>query len=623
MCGICGIHHFNDDRDIDAHTLESMTRSIIHRGPDDQGTYAAVSIGLGFRRLSIIDLDGGHQPMCDAGENIWVVFNGEIYNYRQLRQELEKYGHRFRTHSDTEVIVNGYLQWGIDVLEHLNGMFGLAVWDVQKRRLMLARDRVGIKFVYYKIEGDCILFASEIRSILAASSSKPDIDPVALNMFLRYRYTPSPMTMFAGIKKLPSGSRVIVQDGDLREEMWWKYKPIPFQNMPSYKQAEEELLHLYEQAVERQLASDVPLGLLLSGGLDSGLLLALMNKYGSNWKTFTVGYGKSFKEDELEYASRTAELLHAENISIKLDQQEFETSLHEIIKAIEEPVASSSIVPMYHMSQCAREHVKVVLMGQGPDELFGGYRRHLGVQYGKYWRMLPNWMTGCFKKTLNALHRAETVKRGLYSLDVQDRLKRYQHVFSILPGDTIDQIFQDGLVPADAGEKIFDCWQNYIPLVGSTDELGGLQFFEIRSSLPDELLMYADKLSMAHSLEVRVPFLDHDIVEYVERLDSSFKIRAGVRKRLHRGLCQRYLPKEIMRRKKTGFAVNVVDQWFRDSFEGKMNETLLNRESLMYSYLRYDKVAEFVDAHQSGRHDYHKILFSLIVFEEWMRINFG
>ena len=620
MCGICGQYNFRDQLQVEPKQLREMTNAMMHRGPDDEGFYISGSLGLGFRRLSIIDLAGGHQPMSDQEESVWVVFNGEIYNFQELKAELSAHGHIFRTRSDTEVIVHGYKQWGVEVLDHLNGMFGLAIWDVKKRRLMLARDRLGIKMLYYKIESGCLRFGSEIRAVLAGGKEKPAVDPVALNLFLRYRYTPSPLTLFQGIKKLAPGTRLVIENGSPCVERWWNFSPVPFDPMPAPQQAEEKLLALYERSVKRQLISDVPVGLLLSGGLDSGLLLALMNQNGNAWKTYTVGYGKSFADDELADAAQTAKILQAPNVAVEIDRETFEASLPKIISFLEEPIASSSVIPMYHVCGRARQDVKVALVGQGPDELLGGYRRHLGVQYGFYWRAMPQWLRDPFGVFMGAMTRSEAVQRGLYSLAVSQRMKRYQQVFSIMPGETIDDLFQDGSLPASpTGDKILECWRDLEPLLEPTDELGGLQFLEIRSTLPDELLMYADKLSMAHGLEVRVPYLDHDIVEYVERLSASFKVRNGAGKWLHRKVCKNFLPPEVIRRKKKGFAVNVVDEWFRHSMIGKMDHTLLARDSLMYNYLRPAAVARLLNEHRAGRADNHKILFSLVAFEEWLR----
>src|SRR5580700_4387095 len=444
MCGIAGQFNFRNQDGVLEERVRRMTRSIVHRGPDDEGYFFDDNLGLGFRRLSLIDLSGGHQPMSDAEKNVWVVFNGEIYNYRELRAELETKGHQFRTNSDTEVIVHGYKEWGTEVFNRLNGMFGLAIWDVPNQRLAVARDAMGIKLIYYKVENGTLTFGSEIRPILAAQNSRPDVDPIALNLFLRFRYTPSPLTIFQGIRKLAPGTMLVVEKGQCREERWYKFIPTPFPTRKKKEEAVGELLELYRGAVRRHLLSDVPVGVLLSGGLDSGLLLALMNEQGGPWPAYTVGYGESFQDDELADAAESAALLGARHISVRLDQTEFERSLPKIVECLEEPIATSSIVPMYFVSQRARQDVKVALIGQGPDELFGGYKRHLGIHYGNWWRGLPAGLRSMAGFAVNRLPRNEMLKRGVRSLGSADRLKRYEDVFSLASAEMIDGLFREG-----------------------------------------------------------------------------------------------------------------------------------------------------------------------------------
>ncbi len=619
MCGIAGQFNFERREPVERETIVRMARSIAHRGPDDEGFFIAGPVGLGFRRLSIIDLAGGHQPMSDADEMVWIIFNGEIYNYRELRAELQGKGHEFRTNSDTEVIIHGYKEWGTEVLNRLNGMFGLAIWDVNKKRLVVTRDAMGIKLIYYRVAQGQLTFGSEIRPVVTADQSKPAVDPVALNLFLRFRYTPSPLTIFDGIRKLAPGTMLVIENGECREERWYKYTQIPFLDHKDEEDAAQELLELYRGAVRRHLLSDVPVGILLSGGLDSGLLLALMNEQGGPWPAYTIGYGAGFEDDELADAAETASVLGARHITVKLDREEFEKSLPSIVECLEEPIAASSIVPMYFVSQRARQDVKVALIGQGPDELFGGYKRHVGVHYGEWWRRLPMSLRSVLGFAVNGLPRNEMLKRGVASLGTEDRLKRYQDVFSLVPRKTIDALFQDDLLPNGQRCELVDYWRGLIPQMVHTDELGGFQLLEIRSSLPDELLMYADKLSMAHSLEVRVPYLDRTVVEYVQCLGSQFKIRNGSRKWLHRRVCQSYLPQRILKRKKRGFAVNVVDEWFRSSLDGKLPELLMDESSLMFDLLKPEPVRNLLKAHRSGRQDNHKLLFSLVMLEQWLR----
>lgn len=619
MCGICGQLSFDQDRPADEATVRRMAASIAHRGPDDEGYFFSGPLGLGFRRLSIIDLAGGHQPMSDPEKKVWVVFNGEIYNFKELRAELESRNHSFRTNSDTEVIIHGYEEWGTEVFNRLNGMFGLAIWDVARRRLVVARDAMGIKLVYYRANDGLLSFGSEIRAVLAADDSPPAVDPYALHLFLRFRYTPSPYTMFKGIKKLAPGTMLVVENGQCREQRWYNYTPTPFDKPKGDEEATRELLELYRGAVRRHLLSDVPVGILLSGGLDSGMLLALMNEQGNNWPSYTVGYGKSFEDDELTEAAETAKLLHSRHVTVELDRADYERSLPKIVDFLEEPITSSSIVPMYFVCQRARQDVKVALIGQGPDELFGGYKRHLGVHYGGMWRSLPLGLRSLVAATVNHLPRNETLKRGVQSLGTADRLTRYQDIFSLAPVQTIEALFQDGVLPVDGRAGPLAFWRELTPQMERVDELGGFQVLEIRSSLPEELLMFADKLSMAHGLEVRVPYLDRTVVEYVQRLGASLKVRRGKGKWLHRRVCARFLPPPIMQRKKRGFAVNVVDGWFQSSLEGALPEMLLSDRSLMFGLLEPRAVRKLLEDHKTGRQDNHKLLFSLIVFEQWLR----
>lgn len=597
-----------------------MAEAIRHRGPDDDGMYLSGSLGFGFRRLSFQDLSPlGHQPMSDADGRTWIVFNGEIYNFPELRAELQGLGATFKSHGDTEVILQGFRYWGDDVLKRLNGMFGLAIWDDARRRLLIARDPMGIKPVYYAERSGVLYFGSELRAVFAGLDERPELDPTGVNLFLRYRYTPAPLTMFKGVRKLAAGEQLIVDASGVKASRWYQHHPRPLDPAPSDDEAAERLLDLYQRAVKRHLISDAPLGLLLSGGMDSGLLLGLMNRVGSNWPTFTVGYGSSFKDDELDDAAKTARTFNARHATVQLDRAAFERVLPRVVNVLEEPVASSSIVPMYFVSERARQDVKGVFIGQGPDELFGGYTRHLGVQYGGLFRALPAPLRSAIAGGASLLPRNEAVKRAVESLSVDDRLRRYQSVFSLMPGAAVDALFRPGVLPAGCGEAVLQCWAPLRPQLEGLDELNGFQLLELRSSLPDELLMYGDKLSMIHSLEARVPYLDREVVEYAQSLPARFKVRGGQRKWLHRRVGGNFLPAEFLRRKKRGFAVNVVDDWFQSDLGGRITGYLEDEKSLMYRLLDPAAVKALRSDHISGRHDHHKVLFSLVVLEQWLR----
>ena len=622
MCGIYGDIRFANDAVVDRASVESATRLLAHRGPDDEGFYLAGPVGLGFRRLSIIDLSAGHQPMSDAARRVWVVFNGEIYNFMELRAQLAAKGHVFRTRTDTEVIVYGYLEWGEQCLDKLRGMFGLAIWDTRARKLIVARDAMGIKPLYYQEDSHGVRFSSEVRPLLAGSGGPPAIDPTSLNLFLRHRYTPSPRTLFAGVRKLAPGTMLVVEAGRASVQRWYRFTPslLPLRRLDDVA---HELIHLYRTAVWRHLISDVPVGLLLSGGIDSALLLALMSEGERQWNTYTVGYGSSFADDELADARRTAAAFKSRHVELTLSRDQFEAALPKVVHSLEEPVAASSIVPMYLVCQRARQDVKVVLVGQGPDELFGGYTRHLGVHYGHLLRLLPAALLPVLRDAVGLLPRSAALKRATHALGSANRLTRYRDVLAIAPAHVIDGLFQDGTLPVGAAAAACDSWSTLAQEANGSDELGGFQWLELQSTLPDELLMYTDKMSMAHGLEARVPYLDRSVVEFGQSLSASVKIRFGTRKVVHRHVCARLLPAETLKRKKRGFAANVVDDWFRQSLGARMDATLRDESSLIYRLLAPRAVQRLLREHVSRRADNHKLLFSLVVLEEWMRVNGG
>jgi asparagine synthase (glutamine-hydrolysing) len=344
-----------------------------------------------------------------------------------------------------------------------------------------------------------------------------------------------------------------------------------------------------------------------------------MSEVRQGWPTFTVGYGSSFADDELTASSETAAHFGAAHTRVELDVRTFDESLGGVVSQLEEPVATASTVPMYFLCRRAKQDVTVALSGQGPDELFGGYKRHLGVRYGGFWARLPAWMRTGAGELIQRLPRNETLKRGLRSLHFGDRMKRYQAVLSLTTHDEVSSLFRPDVLPKGDPEAGITAWKDLQSLMAGTDDLGGLQFLEVRSTLPDELLMYTDKMSMAHGLEVRVPFLDLDVVEFVEQLPATLKVRWGVGKWLHRKVCTQHLPASVIRRRKHGFAVNVVDNWLRKSLSRQMEDIFNSNDARMYHILRRDAVLRMLAHHQSGRHDRHKLLFSLVVLEHWLR----
>ncbi|KMQ51475.1 Asparagine synthetase [glutamine-hydrolyzing] [Chitinispirillum alkaliphilum] len=599
--------------------MTKQTDSIAHRGPDDYGTFLDKSLGFGFRRLSIIDLATGYQPVTSIDEKVTIMCNGEIYNFPELRKILEQKGHVFQTNSDTEVILHGYEQWGLDILGRLNGIFGLAIWDSEKRSLTIARDAMGVKLVYYQIKDGSLVFGSEIRAILAANPIQPSLSVEGMNAFLRYRYTPSPVTIYENINKLAPGTALTVSStSDPTVFRWYENYPVPFAPMPKPREAEELLLEQYRAAVKRQLLSDVEIGLLLSGGVDSALLLGLMNEHRSSWKTYTVGY-EGTKYNELKDAIETASLFGSQHTDIKLSIEDFEAYLPIAISYLEEPIASSSIVPVYCVCKAASKDLKVVICGQGPDELLGGYKRHLGIKLGKYWRMMPSPARKFLNSILQHVPRTEVLQRASYSLDNKEKLDRYQNAFSLLPGNEIAGLFKPDILPSNNTVSPPSLWVELMKYIPDADELSAIQFLEVRSSLPDELFLFGDKLSMCHGLEMRVPYIDKEVVEFVERLDSNYKVKGLTRKWLHKKVCASYLPKKIIQRPKLGFGVETINDWFRSSLSKRLIDTVKDSNSLVYQYLNQKSVMNLYEKHTLGKQDYHKPLYCIVALETFLR----
>ncbi|HRI12547.1 MAG TPA: asparagine synthase (glutamine-hydrolyzing) [Verrucomicrobiota bacterium] len=623
MCAIAGIITGPDADPVDELALRRMCSAMAHRGPDGSGFYIdqASGVGLGHRRLSIIDLEGGSQPMATPDGTLVITFNGEIYNHRELRRELEGAGYEFRTSSDTEVLLLGYRHWGDAVLYRINGMFAFGLWDQRNDRVVLARDSAGIKPLYYRILGPRqLVFASEANAIEAFDRRKPDIELAALYSYMRLGYTPSPLSINAGTGKLAPGTMLTVSSGGIRQSRWWASRPRPFNPPPSFADAAKRLLELYSAAVRRNLVSDVPVGLLLSGGLDSGLLLALINECGSRVKCFTATYGTDDLDDELVDANGFARALGNPHAAARISRKLFEDQLSHVVASLDEPIGSASIVPMFFVSQRARADVKVALMGQGPDELLGGYRRHVGVYYGQYWRCVPSPIRHAARHALDLIPGLTTFRRAAYSLDVPNRLARYLNVVTLLSPDLLADLFRPGLIANELSGKILESWAELVPGFESLDELNGFNYLEVRSTLPDQLLAYGDRLSMAHGLEVRFPFLDVEVINYVEQLPSAYKICGLRRKLLQRKICRRFLPARAFRGRKKGFAANITARWFRGPQTCRMGSLLRDPGSLIFAYFEPSKVGALLDLHQTGKRDHSRVLFNLVVLEEWLRL---
>lgn len=593
---------------------------MLHRGPDDEGFYLNGPIGMGMRRLSIIDVAGGRQPIHSENRTIWVVFNGEIYNFPELQKELVEKGHRFYTQSDTEVIVHAFQEWGDDCLLRLNGIFGLAIWDEKRRRLLLARDPFGVKPLYYYNDGKRLLWGSEIKAILADDSVSRDVDRQSLDLFLTFRFVPSPYTLFKGIRKIPPGHRLIVEQGKLFEERYFFSNPKIDNNLK-----EEEYIRFLQErleaAVRRQMISDVPIGILLSGGIDSAVVLAIMREVSDMpVRTFTVGFAGGDDVNELDEARFTAEYFGAKHNEIMIDSVDYRKWLQKSIWHLEEPIGTTSSLPMYFVCRLAQKYVKVVLTGQGADEPLCGYHRYYGERYGHWYRKIPKAIRNhIFQPIAEALPRQERIKRAARSLGTDDVTKRFVQVYSVFNKHMKVSLWRSNqqLDNYDQrGEDIVNYWRNGL---NKLNPLVQMAIVDARLSLADDLLMYGDKMSMATSVEARVPFLDLDYMTIAESLPASLRIRGFTRKYIHKKAIAKWLPHQIINRKKRGFETP-VDRWFKSELTGYVKNALLSKDSACLNYFRSETIGTLIRDHTNGRQDNQRQLFCLLIFELWHKM---
>jgi asparagine synthase (glutamine-hydrolysing) len=526
MCGICGIYSFKGEP-VDRELLNKMTLIMKHRGPDGQGQLVDGEVGLGHRRLSIIDLEGGAQPIGNEDSTLQIVFNGEIYNFVELRRELEAYGHNFKTRSDTEVIVHAYEQWGKECVRRFNGMFAFALWNSHRRELFLARDHLGIKPLYYVDLGSRVLFASEIKALLQDPDCPREIDVEALAELFTFRYVPSPKTLFKGIRKLPPGHRLTLSSRGIEEERFWDWVPRIREECDESALI-EEYCALLEDTVRLQLRSDVPLGLFLSSGVDSGVLLAIMSKYSSApVKAFTIGFEGGEKTNEIEDAQALARMFRARHYFMMVTPEDYLKYYENYLWDIEEPLGNETAAAFYFVSKITSEKVKVALTGQGADEPWAGYDRYLGAKFSAWYSRMPSMVTSLFATLVTRMPgRFERLKRGVISLSESDMLTRFAKIYSFFSADMKRQLFIGPLKDQIAG----DGYQSKQALrrlhtdVQHLDPVTQMLYLDTRASLPDDLLMVGDKTSMANSLEVRVPFLDYRLIEFIESLPPNLKI---------------------------------------------------------------------------------------------------
>src|SRR3989454_542389 len=556
MCGISGIYRF-DGGPIDRELLGRMTSVIQHRGPDGAGSYVADGIGLGHRRLSIIDLAGGSQPMTNEDQSLHLIFNGEIYNFVELRDELVQQGHVFKTRSDTEVIVHGYEEWGLECVNRFNGMFAFALWDSKRKRLFLARDHLGVKPLYYVDLSDRFLFASEIKALLLDPGCPKDVDLKALGELFTLRYVPSPDTLFHRIKKLPPAHLMVVGPEGCEISRYWNWTPQIRADVDEASLV-ETYQWLVEDAVRPQMRSDVPVGLFLSSGIDSGTLLAIMTKYaGKPVHTFTIGFEQGESENETDDARALARRFGADHAEMIVSPEDYQKYYDRYLCDLEEPVGNETAAAFYFVSRLASQKVKVALTGQGADEPWAGYHRHIGVKLSGIYSHLPSFLTrGLLARIPDRFTRNEGMKRGFASLHERDVLTRLVKVYSFYSESMKEKLFQPWVRQhiSPNGHEAKQALRRLQADVEGLDPLTQMLYIDTRASLPDDLLMVADKTSMANSLEARVPFLDHRLVEFIETLPPTLKLRHFQGKYLHKKAVEKWLPRKVVCRKKKGFA---------------------------------------------------------------------
>jgi asparagine synthase (glutamine-hydrolysing) len=629
MCGIYGYRTFGSAGAPPESLLDQMGQVLSHRGPDDHGHYVGRGVGIGMRRLSIIDVAGGHQPIANEDETVWLVLNGEVYNFKGLRKELEQKGHRFRTRTDTEVIVHLYEEAGPAFFKRLRGMFALALWDVKRERLILGRDRIGEKPLYVRRDSRGLLFASELKAILQVEEVPRRLNLTALQEYLALGYVPAPLTMLEGIEKILPGHYLLVEKGSIEDHEYWD---VPFGQVESRSEKEwiectrEKLL----ETVNSQLVSDVPLGAFLSGGIDSSTIVAAMARMtGQTVKTYSIGYeGEHSYYNELPYAKLVAQAFGTDHHEIIVRPQVSEL-LPKLIWHLDEPIADSACLTTYLVSRLARESVTVILSGVGGDELFGGYRRYLGGGVRRWYKLLPGPLR---KKLLPALFKYVPQDRSTAWKDYsryaaaflktaeQDPASRYMSYVTILSPQVQRSLLQSDM-PGLFGESdaAAAALQRYFARCTEADDLNRIIYADLKTSLPDDLLALTDRMSMAASVECRAPLVDYELVEMASRMPSSLKVRGLTLKYLLKKAVAPWLPREVIERKKRGFGAP-VGAWLRNDLKPLTMDLLSEEQVRRRELFHWPAVRAILQSHEEQRSDNTDHVFALIALELWCRI---
>jgi asparagine synthase (glutamine-hydrolysing) len=621
MCGICGILYKDAERRVDASTLRQMCDTMVHRGPDDEGHIVLNHVGLGMRRLAIIDLSTGHQPLTNEEKTVWIVFNGEIYNYRELRTQLEKAGHRFKTSSDTESIVHGYESWGKAVCEKLNGMFGFAIWDENERMLMLARDRLGIKPLYYYQDDEKLVFGSEIKAILQCHGIRRRVDLSALDNYLTFEYIPSPRSIFQDIRKLEPGHILVWKDNELTTRPYWNL--IPQEKPYTKDEAGQHLAELLEDSVRLRLVSDVPLGAFLSGGIDSSIVVAQMARLMNQpVKTFSIGFKES-SYNELPYARAVANRYGTEHHEFTVEAKALELT-EKLVGQLDEPFGDFSIFPTYLVSKMARDFVTVTLSGDGGDELFAGYDTYRAHRFERrYYRHLPTSIkNSVVSKIARALPPTEkkkgianSVKRFVQGTQLPPSLYHARWMVFLQEWEREKLFTRDVAGVIEEGDP-YDFIHRHSREADGCDDVTRTGFIDAKTYLVDDILVKVDRMSMATSLEARVPYLDHRVVEFAFTLPPRLKMRGLDTKYLLKRVFWEDLPKEVQNRDKQGFSIPIKN-WIRSDLKPMMLDLLDSRRIRQQGFFDEAYVSRLVDEHLKCKENHSHKLWALMVFQQW------
>jgi asparagine synthase (glutamine-hydrolysing) len=626
MCAIAGIFDLYHPVDIDPALLRRMTDIQAHRGPDGGGTHREPGIGLGHRRLSIIDIGGGQQPLFNEDHSVVVVYNGEIYNFPALMRELQQFGHTFRTHCDTEVIVHAWEQWGERCVEHFRGMFAFALWDRRQHSLFLARDRLGIKPLHYALlDNGQLIFGSEIKALLAHGELRRELDPLAVEDYFAYGYIPEPRTVFRRIRKLEPGHTLLARRGGAAGQPR-PYWDVPFTPQPvlSEAQAADELIARLREAVRIRLVAEVPLGAFLSGGVDSSAVVAMMAQESSTGvNTCSIAFNDA-RYDESPYAKLVAERYQTRHHSQRVEQHD--ADLIDLLAGLyDEPFADSSALPTYRVCQLARQRVTVALSGDGGDENLAGYRRYRWHLHEERLRsLLPLALRQPLFGALGRLYpKADWAPRPLRAKTTLEALARdsvaaYFHGISIMSDGMRARLFSPALRRDLGGYHAADVLRRHAAACPADDALSLVQYLDMKVYLPGDILTKVDRASMAHGLEVRVPLLDHPLVEWMSGLPPSLKLRRGVGKYLFKKALEPHLPSDLLYRDKMGFSVPLAD-WFRGPLRARLQSTLTSPVLAGCDMFNLEYVQELMQQHQSGRRDHSAPLWSLMMFESFLR----